>query len=86
MPLPTPLTSHEKPSNASTLSAPVSETSPSANSAVSQATSSATSATNGAAANGSSAAQHTKSEAEMAADKLYEERMEEEYAKREGGA
>ena len=28
----------------------------------------------------------TKSEAELAAEKLYEERMEEEYAKREGGA
>ncbi|KAK8226740.1 hypothetical protein HDK77DRAFT_487104 [Phyllosticta capitalensis] len=27
-----------------------------------------------------------KSEAELAAEKLYEERMEEEYAKREGGA
>ncbi|MCJ1318745.1 hypothetical protein MMC15_004075 [Xylographa vitiligo] len=38
------------------------------------------------AASGSSAAQETKSEVEMAADKLYEERMEEEYAKREGGA
>ena len=38
------------------------------------------------ATNGSSAAQETKSEVEQAADKLYEERMEEEYAKREGGA
>jgi hypothetical protein len=28
----------------------------------------------------------TKSDAEIAAEKLYEERMEEEYAKREGGA
>lgn len=28
----------------------------------------------------------TKSEAEKAADQMYEERMEEEYAKREGGA
>jgi hypothetical protein len=28
----------------------------------------------------------TKSEAEEAADRLYEERIEEEYAKREGGA
>jgi hypothetical protein len=28
----------------------------------------------------------TRSEAEIAADKLYEERIEEEYAKREGGA
>ena len=31
-------------------------------------------------------AQHTKTEAEKAADKLYEERMEDDYAKREGGA
>ena len=30
--------------------------------------------------------QRTKSEAELAAEKLYEERIEEEYAKREGGA
>lgn len=30
--------------------------------------------------------QQPKSEAELAAEKLYEERMEEEYAKREGGA
>jgi hypothetical protein len=30
--------------------------------------------------------QKTKSEAELAAEKLYEERIEEEYAKREGGA
>jgi hypothetical protein len=30
--------------------------------------------------------QGTKSEAELAAEKVYEERMEEEYAKREGGA
>ena len=36
--------------------------------------------------NGSGAAARTKTEAEIAADKLYEERMEEEYAKREGGA
>jgi hypothetical protein len=34
----------------------------------------------------SGATQGTKSEAELAAEKLYEERMEEEYAKREGGA
>jgi hypothetical protein len=30
--------------------------------------------------------QKPKSEAELAAEKLYEERIEEEYAKREGGA
>lgn len=86
MPLPVPLSSQEKFTNASTLPIPVSETSPSSNSAVSQAAASATSATNGAAEGGSSAAQHTKSEVEKAADKLYEERMEDEYAKREGGA
>jgi len=34
----------------------------------------------------SGATQGTKTEAELAAEKLYEERMEEEYAKREGGA
>jgi hypothetical protein len=33
-----------------------------------------------------STASTTKSEVELAADKLYEERIEEEYAKREGGA
>ncbi|KAI9741590.1 MAG: hypothetical protein M1818_004397 [Claussenomyces sp. TS43310] len=31
-------------------------------------------------------APETKSEVELAADKLYEERIEDEYAKREGGA
>jgi hypothetical protein len=36
--------------------------------------------------NGSGGARQSKSEAEIAADKLYEERMEDEYAKREGGA
>jgi hypothetical protein len=34
----------------------------------------------------STSAQGQKSEAELAAEKLYEERMEDEYAKREGGA
>jgi len=33
-----------------------------------------------------STSQQTKTEAEEAADRLYEERIEEEYAKREGGA
>ena len=36
--------------------------------------------------NSAMAQQTTKSEAELAAEKLYEERIEEEYAKREGGA
>ena len=35
---------------------------------------------------GSSAAASVKSQAEKAADRLYEERIEDEYAKREGGA
>ncbi|KAI9835654.1 MAG: hypothetical protein M1837_003681 [Sclerophora amabilis] len=35
---------------------------------------------------GSSAAQKTKSQVEEAAERVYEERMEDEYAKREGGA
>lgn len=35
---------------------------------------------------GSTGQQQTKSEAELAAERLYEERIEEEYAKREGGA
>lgn len=34
----------------------------------------------------SSSKPQTKSEAEIAAEKLYEERIEDEYAKREGGA
>ena len=38
------------------------------------------------ASSGSSAAQDTRSSVEKAADKLYEERIEDEYAKREGGA
>jgi hypothetical protein len=36
--------------------------------------------------NSGMAQQTTKTEAELAAEKLYEERIEEEYAKREGGA
>jgi hypothetical protein len=35
---------------------------------------------------GTSTSSQTKTEAEEAADRLYEERIEEEYAKREGGA
>lgn len=38
------------------------------------------------AAQTASTTSHTKTEAEEAADRLYEERIEEEYAKREGGA
>jgi len=38
------------------------------------------------ASNATNSTPHTKSEAEEAADRLYEERIEEEYAKREGGA
>ena len=83
MPLPTSISGSEKPSDSST-----SETGPDLVSSLEQASSTAaTEASNSAGANsGSSAAQHTKSEAETAAEKLYEERIEDEYAKREGGA
>lgn len=74
MPLPMP-SSSESPSN--------SETAVNSKSAVNQAASSA-SHTETSPANPST--QQAKSEAEKAADKLYEERMEDEYAKREGGA
>ncbi|MCJ1338188.1 hypothetical protein MMC09_003473 [Bachmanniomyces sp. S44760] len=72
MPLPIPTT--EKPKEDSTVDP---------QSAVGKA---AGSVTDAGASSGSSAAQQTKSEVEKAADKLYEERMEDEYAKREGGA
>ena len=83
MPLPTSTSASEKPSNSST-----SDTNQDLRSNLSQASSiAADQAGNSAGANaGSSAAQHTKSEVEKAADKLYEERIEDEYAKREGGA
>ena len=84
MPLPmTETISSEKPSNSGILPATTNETSTEPKSGVSEASSSVTDA---GASSGSSAAQHTKSEVEEAADKLYEERMEDEYAKREGGA
>jgi len=81
MPLPTSISNSENPSNSST-SEPGSDTS------LRQASSTiANDAGNDAGAqSGSSAAQHTKSEVEKAADKLYEDRIEDEYAKREGGA
>lgn len=66
------------------------------NSSTAEHTTSSDMATNGASSNmntssesqvnGTGVAARTKSEAEIAADKLYEERIEEEYAKREGGA
>ncbi|TVY50531.1 hypothetical protein LCER1_G006712 [Lachnellula cervina] len=42
--------------------------------------------TSGAAQTVSNTTSHTKTEAEEEADRLYEERIEDEYAKREGGA
>lgn len=80
MPLPTSISNSEKPNNSQASSDLVS--------AVSQTSSTiAAEAGNRAGAQSDiSAAQHTKSEVEKAADKLYEERIEDEYAKREGGA
>ena len=79
MPLPLPETNTEKPPT---------EASPELRSAVSVASSSAAavSGESAGASSGSSAAEKTRSEVEKAADKLYEERIEDEYAKREGGA
>ena len=56
------------------------------NAEASEAKETVASAMDAGASRGSSATEQTKSEVEKAADKLYEERMEEEYAKREGGA
>jgi len=83
MPLPTSISNSENPSNSST-----SERDSGVNSSLREASSTiANDAGNNASAqSGSSAAQHTKSQVEKAADKLYEERIEDEYAKREGGA
>ncbi|MCJ1435033.1 hypothetical protein MMC27_004403 [Xylographa pallens] len=78
--MPQPLPIFEKPSDALAFDPEAAEE---AKSAVQRASASVPDA---GASSGSSAAQHTKSEVEQAADKLYEERMEEEYAKREGGA
>ncbi|MCJ1475685.1 hypothetical protein MMC13_004348 [Lambiella insularis] len=78
--MPLPLTSNEKPSDSAAFDAQAQED---AKAAVHRASDSVSDA---GAANGSSAAQGTKSEVEKAAEKLYEERMEDEYAKREGGA
>jgi hypothetical protein len=75
MGLPT-LTSTEKPS--------VSETRPEEPSAVERAA--ATISDTSGASSGSSAGQQSKSDVERAAEKAYEERIEDEYAKREGGA
>ena len=76
------LSSAEKPSNSATLEDP--------SSAMNQAVESIG---DGGASKGSTAAQDTQanvkgaaSEVEKAANKLYEERIEDEYAKREGGA
>ncbi|EOD47912.1 hypothetical protein NA57DRAFT_72275 [Neofusicoccum parvum] len=71
--MPLPIYTSEKPST--------SETGVSENN-----TSAAQTATSTSSSAGAQAQQQPKSEAELAAEKLYEERMEEEYAKREGGA
>ena len=73
MPLPM-FTSHEKPSTSETKEIGQNQEQTQATPATDQ------SQTAGGASGG------TKSEVELAAEKLYEERMEEEYAKREGGA
>jgi hypothetical protein len=68
--MPIPIHSTEKPSTSETREAPK-DSQPSAQVSNSQS---------------DMAQQRSKTEAELAADKLYEERIEEEYAKREGGA
>ena len=73
--MPQPVPQPEKPSDSLELNAEATEAKQTASNAM-----------DAGASEGSSAAEHTKSEVEKAADKLYEERMEEEYAKREGGA
>ena len=81
MPLPLPTsTAVERPDDISNVT-----TTNDTSRAVSQALSTATDV-DASASNGSSAASKTKGEVERAAEKLYEERMEDEYAKREGGA
>ena len=72
MPIPTSLSTTETPSNSST-SAP----DPTTDSEV---------PTSGISQSLTNEEVKTKTEAEEAADRLYEERIEEEYAKREGGA
>jgi hypothetical protein len=70
MPIPT-FTASETPSNSSSVPNPVTDSSI---------------PTSGASQPATTTAPQQKTEAEEAADRLYEERMEEEYAKREGGA
>ncbi|KAI9819940.1 MAG: hypothetical protein M1827_006510 [Pycnora praestabilis] len=81
MPIPIQ-TNEEKPSNSTSLPATSNEAS--SDTPVHQATAAFTGPDHP--SRSSSAAQHSKSEVEKAADQLYEERMEDEYAKREGGA
>jgi hypothetical protein len=69
----------EMPANSSTVEHTTSSLSASTNS-------NATSNQSNGMGHGSNGSITTKAEAEMAAEKLYEERIEEEYAKREGGA
>ena len=81
MPLPS-LTGSDKPSNSDTSISPESVTN-----SVSSAMDSAHSSSGGSAAEEAKAGvSQTASEASKAADKLYEENIEDEYAKREGGA
>jgi hypothetical protein len=84
MPLPIQTTgpAEEKPSNSET-SPPVT-TAPVSN--VSDRLSNIGSTLGGPGANANGNNQRPKGDAELAAEKLYEERIEEEYAKREGGA
>lgn len=86
MPLPTPLTAaptHESPSNSSTLSAPVSETSNTdPSSTISQILDSVP-ATDVGASQGSTAGEQMKSQVEEAAEKVFEQR---EGKEREGGS
>ncbi|KAI9722325.1 MAG: hypothetical protein M1812_001797 [Candelaria pacifica] len=82
MPIPIQTTT-EKPSNSESL--PATSTESTSNSAVHQAATSAGVASDQI-SGGSPAQGKTRSEVEKAADKLYEERIEDEYAKREGGA
>ncbi|KAI9698931.1 MAG: hypothetical protein M1836_003120 [Candelina mexicana] len=82
MPIPIQ-TNTEKPSNSESLPAPGIEST--SNSAVHQAAASAGVGSDRT-SEASSAEGKTRSQVERAADKLYEERIEDEYAKREGGA
>ncbi|KAI9738627.1 MAG: hypothetical protein M1834_008132 [Cirrosporium novae-zelandiae] len=80
MPIPLTTSSLENPSNSEALSAPAAETTNTQHQTTNNTTDAEVSS------GSAGAVGQQKSEAELAAEKLYEERMEEEYAKREGGA